>query len=130
MLMHRVRVHATTPGGTHITIDDKLITGVTSIEFRQSVGEVPQITLTIMPEVTDLFEDFADVHLELTPSTVQGAAKTLRKALMDDSSLRKAFTSSIRSVLDEQWKDTESAGFKNRLAEKIAERIIGDDAAK
>lgn len=130
MLVHRVRVHGTAAGGTHITIDDKLITGVTNVEFSQGAGEVPQITLTIVPEVTDLFEDFADVHLELTPYTVQGAVKTLRKALMDDSSLRRAFASSIRSVLDEQWKDTESAGFKNRLAEKIAERIIGDDVAK
>lgn len=125
--------------GSTVEIDGKTIHGVKSIDYHASVddNETPVVTLGIRPksgfeldaESVNVIEEFPTIH---------DAVLVLKKSVSEDSELRKAFLASIESVLNEDndfgaacifyCTATDGSLFdKHRLAEKILDRLLGDE---
>ena len=133
--------------GTTIEIDGTKIGKVRNIDYHVGVDELPEISLEVVGTANiDLEADC--IKLAITPDNIQSAVEILRYSLSKDNprckhlgidnELRKAFLASIESVLNEDndfgaacifyCNATDGSSFdKNRLAEKILDRIIGED---
>ncbi len=105
--------------GMHCFVGDNEIHGVTSVDFKQSVEEVPTFTFET-PGLPDI-EMFGEVFFRFTPDTVQQAAAILQNEFQSNPESRKALISSISSVLKELPQET----WSDDVSELIANRIIG-----
>ena len=147
--MPHVKINQPTEGwfGTTIEIDGKKISKVKSIDYHVGVDEFPEINLEVVGTANiDLETDC--VKLDITPDNIESAVIILRtelskdnyrcKHLGIDNELRKAFIASIESALNEDndfgvacifyCNATDGVSFdKHKLAEKILDRIIGED---
>lgn len=122
MGLQRVKIINQTDGifGTHCIVGDSEIHGVKSVNFNQSVDEVPVFTFeTIgLPEI----EMQGLVQFVFTPETVQQAAIVLQNEFKNNPEARKALIKSIESALKEMPSDDEV--WSSDVAEKIANRIV------
>ena len=133
--------------GTTVEIDGQKIDKVTSIDYHVEVDKKPTLNLGIYSNSNiDLEADY--IKLDISPVNVESAIKILRlelsknnprcKHLGIDNELREAFIDSIESVLNEDngfgaacifyCNATDGSSFdKHRLAEKILDRLLGDE---
>lgn len=122
--------------GSTVEIDGEILHGVKSMDYHASVddNETPVVTLGIRPKSG--FELDAECHVIIEEfHTIHEAVLVLKKAISEDSELRKAFIASIASVLkpketyfdgDGTYKIITGSGAES-LAEEILGRIIGED---
>lgn len=119
------------PGIHRVFIDGKQIDKITHLDFQVNPLEFPSVTLNIEQMSGIDFEGQAEVNFLKDPFTVQNACKIIRDELLKHGDLYKGFLSSVLSVLNESLSDasdTEEMKFaKAVLADKIVERIIGED---
>ena len=133
--------------GTTVEVDGKRIEKVRSIDYHVGVDEPPEISLEVVGSTEiDLNSEY--VTLDISPTNIQEAIEILRYELSKDNprckfygiknELRKAFIASIESVLNEDndfgaacifyCNATDGSSFdKHRLAEKILDRLLGDE---
>ena len=133
--------------GTTVEIDGQKISNVTSIDYHVEVDKTPTFSLGVYSNSNiDMDADY--IKLDISPVNVESAIKILRSELSKDNprcehfgiknELRKAFIASIESVLNEDndfgaacifyCNATDGVSFdKHKLAEKILDRIIGED---
>lgn len=115
--------------GTTVEIDGETLHGVKSIDYHASVddNETPVVTLGIRPksgfeldaESVNVIEEFPTIH---------DAVLVLKKYVLEDNELRKAFIASILSAIEEYETKTEQRIlYKPSMAEKILDRLIGED---
>ena len=133
--------------GTTVEIDGQKISNVTSIDYHVEVDKTPTFSLGVYSNSNiDMDADY--IKLDISPVNVESAIKILRSELSKDNprckhlgiknELREAFIDSIESVLNEDndfgaacifyCNATDGSSFdKHRLAEKILDRLIGED---
>ena len=133
--------------GTEIEVDGQKISGVRNIDYHVGVDGQTGIKLDIIGTAgVDLEADY--INFAITPGNIQSAVEILRYSLSKDNprckhlgiknELREAFIDSIESVLNEDngfgaacifyCNATDGSSFdKHRLAEKILDRLIGED---
>ena len=122
--------------GTTVEIDGQKISDVTSIDYHVEVDKKPTLNLGIYSNSNiDLEADY--IKLDISPVNVESAIKILRSELSKDNprcehfgiknELREAFAASIWSVLNEYQEFVKLEISKGELAEKILDRIIGED---
>lgn len=136
--MPHIKINQPTEGwfGTTIEVDGNKIGNVKSIDYHVGVDETPLISLEVIGS-TEIDMDAEYVTVDISPTNVQEATAILRWELAKDNprcehlginnELREAFISSIWSVLNEYHEFVELEISKGELAEKILDRIIGED---
>lgn len=105
--------------------DGKKIDRVRAINFDISAGEIP-IILVEMAGGMD-FKGMADIHFDYSPVTVKESCKILRDELLKHGDLYRAFSASIESSLREQKITALPFQPESDIADKILQRIIGED---
>lgn len=122
--------------GTTVEIDGQKIDNVTSIDYHVEVDKKPAFSLCLYSNSNiDMDADY--IKLDISPVNVESAIKILRSELSKDNprckhlgiknELREAFTASIWSVLNEYQEFTKLEISKGELAEKILDRLLGDE---
>lgn len=122
--------------GTTIEVDGQKISNVTSIDYHVEVDKTPTFSLGAYSNSNiDMDADY--IKLDISPVNVESAIKILRSELSKDNprckhlgidnELREAFISSIWSVLNEYHEFVELEISKGELAEKILNRLLGDE---
>lgn len=147
--MPHIKINQPTAGcfGTTVEVDGKKINGVRNIDYHVGVDEKTVLSLVVVGTADiDLEADY--IKLDISPVNVESAIKILRSELSKDNprckhygiknELREAFILSIESALNEDndfgaacifyCNATDGSSFdKHRLAEKILDRLIGED---
>lgn len=114
---------AHTSYGTEILVDGKPFHGITSIYTDHTVGEVPEVTMTILPSRCEV-ETCAELNLQIDIDTVKTAIQCLQLALRLEDELKGGVIKSVESVLREE----SVIGINHaELAEKITDRVFGLD---
>ena len=122
--------------GTTVEIDGQKISNVTSVDYHVEVDKKPTFSLGVLSNSNiDLEADY--IKLDISPVNVESAIEILRSELSQynprcrhdgiNNKLRDAFIDSIYSVLNEYPNFAELEISKGELAEKILNRIIGED---
>ena len=133
--------------GTTVEIDGQKISNVTSVDYHVEVDKKPTFSLGVYSNSNiDIESDY--IKLDVSPVNVESAIKILRSELSNNNprcnhygiknELRESFIASIESALNEDndfgaaciffCNATDGTIFdKNRLAEKILDRILGDE---
>ena len=105
--------------------DGQEITRVRHIDANFDVDEIPTVNVEIVGGFD--FEGMADIHFDYSPYTVKEACKILRDELLKHGDLYNGFLSSIESSLKEQKVTGLPFQPKSDIADKILQRIIGED---
>ena len=105
--------------------DGQEITRVRHIDANFDVDEIPTVNVEIVGGFD--FEGMADIHFDYSPQTVKEACKILREELMKHGDLYNGFLSSIESSLKEQKATALPFQPERDIADKILQRIIGED---
>lgn len=108
-------------------IDGKQIDKITHLDFQVNPMEIPSVTLNIERMSGVDFEGQAEVNFLNDPFTVKNACKILRDELLKHGDLYKAFSASIESPLMEQKVTALPFQPESDIADKILQRIIGED---
>lgn len=123
--------------GTEIEVNGQKISGVRNIDYHVGVDGETGIKLDIIGTAgVDLEADY--ISFAITPDNIQSAVEILRYSLSKDNPRckhlgidnepRKAFIASILSAIEEYETKTEQRIlYKPSMAEKILDRIIGED---
>ena len=119
--------------GTTVEIDGQKIDKVTIIDYHVEVDKKPTLNLGIYSNSNiDLEADY--IKLDISPVNVESARKILRSKdnprcehFGIKNELREAFAASIWSVLNEYQEFVKLEISKGELAEKILDRLIGED---
>ena len=110
-----------------VFIDGKQIDKITHLDFQVNPMEIPSVTLNIERMSGVDFEGQAEVNFLNDPFTVKNACKILRDELLKHGDLYKAFSASIESSLREQKITALPFQPESDIADKILQRIIGED---
>ena len=113
--------------GTTVEIDGKKIERVKSVDYHVGVDETPEIRIEVLGTAgIELEADY--IKLDILPNNVREAIIILRDVLQKDKEIYNAFVDSIISAIDDhtKWMDLPIMD-KPLLAEKILDRIIGED---
>lgn len=102
--------------GTIIKIDGRKMRGVTSTFYSASVGEIPMVTLNIVPEIANI-DDMAEVGLDVDIDSVRSAIGCIQMEIRLNTDFAEAIKASIRSVITE-------VGTKSIPDDEFAERIM------
>ena len=105
--------------------DGQKITRVRHIDANFDVDEIPTVNVEIVGGFD--FEGMADIHFDYSPQTVKEACKILREELFKHGDLYIAFLASIESSLREQKATALPFQPERDIADKILQRIIGED---
>lgn len=120
---HEFQINGTTVGmGTLVSIDDKEIHGVRSIDYHIGVDELSTIALEIVPERCNL-TDFGDVELTVDIDSLHTAIKCIQFEMKLNEDFRDAVVASARSALADCKVEN-----SNEAAKAVVDRIFfGDD---
>lgn len=110
-----------------VFIDGKQIEKITHLDFQVNPLEIPSVTLNIERMSGVDFEGQADVNFLNNPFTVKNACKILQEELLKHEDLYNAFSASIESSLREQKVTALPFQPESDIADKILQRIIGED---
>ena len=110
-----------------VFIDGKQIDKITHLDFQVNPMEIPSVTLNIERMSGVDFEGQAEVNFLNDPFTVKNACKILRDELLKHGDLYKAFSASIESSLMEQKATALPFQPERDIADKILQRIIGEE---
>lgn len=110
-----------------VFIDGKQIEKITHLDFQINPLEIPSVTLNIERMSGVDFEGQAEVNFLNDPFTVQNACKILQEELLKHGDLYRAFSASIESSLKEQKVTALPFQPESDIADKILQRIIGED---
>lgn len=118
MGFHRVEMaqKQVTGTGTVIKIDGREMRGVTSAFYSASVGEIPVVTLNIIPEIANI-DDMAEIGLDVDINSVRSAIGCIQMEIRLNTDFAEAIKASIRSVITE-------VGTKSIPDDEFAERIM------
>ena len=105
--------------------DGEELKRVNHIDLNIDVDEAPQVNVGIVGGCD--FEGMADIHFDYSPQTVKEACKILREELFRHGDLYMAFLASIESSLREQKITALPFQPESDIADKILQRIIGED---
>ena len=105
--------------------DGQKITRVRHIDANFDVDEIPTVNVEIVGGFD--FEGMADIHFHYSPYTVKESCKILRDELLKHGDLYRAFSASIESSLREQKITALPFQPESDIADKILQRIIGED---
>lgn len=105
--------------------DGQEITRVRHIDANFDVDEIPTVNVEIVGGLD--FEGMADIHFDYSPQTVKEACKILREELFKHGDLYMAFLASIESSTREQKVTALPFQSERDIADKILQRIIGED---
>ena len=105
--------------------DGQEITRVRHIDANFDVDEIPTVNVEIAGGLD--FEGIADIHFDYSPQTVKEACKILREELFKHGDLYMAFLASIESSLREKKATALPFQTESDIADKILQRIIGED---
>lgn len=108
-----------------VFVDGKNLERVNHVDFNINVDEVPQVNVGIVGGFD--FEGMADIHFDYSPHTVKEACKILREELFKHGDLYMAFLASIESSTREQKVTALPFQSERDIADKILQRIIGED---
>ena len=122
--------------GTTVEIDGQEISNITSVDYHVEVDKNPTLNIGVCSNSNiDIEADY--INLDISPVNVKSAIEILRSELSQynprcrhygiNNKLRDAFIDSIYSVLNEYPNFAELEISKGELAEKILNRIIGED---
>ena len=136
--MPHIKINQPTDGwlGTTVEIDGQKISNVTSIDYHVEVDKKPTFSLGVYANSNiDMEADY--IKLDISPVNVESAIKILHSELSKNNprckhyrirnELREAFAASIWSVLNEYQEFVKLEISKGELAEKILDRLIGED---
>ena len=107
---------------TNVEINGNLMT-CRSIDYHVDIDTFPVFTFEVMT-LSDLEVNHADIFFKYHPETVVEAVKILRHELIQHGDVYCGFLASIKSALNDMCDGTSDT---NRAAEKILERMIGDN---
>lgn len=110
-----------------VFIDGKQIEKITHLDFQVNPSEIPSVTLNIEQMSGIDFEGQAEVNFLNDPFTVQNACKIIQEELLKHGDLHRAFSASIESSLKEQKVTALPFQPESDIADKILQRIIGED---
>lgn len=105
---------------TKVFLNDVELRTVHSIDFEQTVGELPQFTFDVYGFPRIVIEN-ADIVFKYHPETVRESIVILNDSLQKDMDLYDAFRCSILSAIAESPDNCMSG----ELASRILDRIIG-----
>lgn len=110
-----------------VYVDGKQIHRIASVDFNidYSSSTLPEVNILIGGGID--FEGMADIHFDYSPLTVKEACKILQKELLKHEELYNGFIASIASSLHEEQVFILPFQDENDIAEKILERIIGEE---
>lgn len=108
-----------------VFVNGEKLKRVNHIDLNIDVAEVPQVNVGIVGGCD--FEGMADIHFDYSPYTVKEACKILRDELLKHGDLYNGFISSIESALKEQKATALPFQPERDIADKILQRIIGED---
>lgn len=108
-----------------VFVNGEKLKRVNHIDLNIDVYEVPQVNVGIVGGCD--FEGMADIHFDYSPNTVKEACKILREELFRHGDLYIAFLASIESSLREQKVTALPFQPERDIADKILQRIIGED---
>ena len=111
-----------------VFIDGKQIEKITHLDFQVNPLEIPSVKLNIERMSGVDFEGQAEVNFLNDPFTVQNACKILQEELLKHGDLYRAFSASIESSLKEQKVTELPFQPESEIAEKILNRIIGEES--
>lgn len=122
-------------GYTDILVDGKTMNNIVSYAIRQQVGvEVPVVEIKLYGHENEYLLENANVHLHITPDSLQSAVAIVRNELLKQGDFYKSFLASIESAIrekvdsEELWLcdisiDTDS------WATTVLDRIVGLEGA-
>lgn len=113
------------PGIYRFYQDGNEIKRVVEANLNISTDKLPEVNITIGGGCD--FEGMADIHFDYSPQTAKEACKILREELFKYGDLYMAFLASIESSLREQKVTALPFQPENDIADKILQRIIGED---
>ena len=108
-----------------VFVNGEKLKRVNHIDLNIDVDEAPQVNVGIVGRCD--FEGMADIHFDYSPQTVKEACKILREELFKHGDLYIAFLASIESSLREQKATALPFQPERDIADKILQRIIGED---
>ena len=108
-----------------VFVNGEKLKRVNHIDLNIDVAEAPQVNVGIVGGCD--FEGMADVHFDYSPRTVKEACKIMREELFRHGDLYIAFLASIESSLREQKATALPFRPERDIADKILQRIIGED---
>ena len=108
-----------------VFVNGEKLKRVNHIDLNIDVDEAPQVNVGIVGGCD--FEGMADIHFDYSPQTVKEACKILREELFRHRDLYIAFLASIESSLREQNATAHPFQPERYIADKILQRIIGED---
>ena len=112
---HEFQINGTTVGiGTLVSIDDKEIHGVRSVDYHIGSNELSTITLEIVPERCNL-TDIGDVELTVDIDSLYTAIKCIQFEMKLNKEFKDAVIASARSAL---------ADCKVENSEEIAKAVV------
>ena len=108
-----------------VFVNGEKLKRVNHIDLNIDVDEAPQVNVGIVGGCD--FEGMADIHFDYSPVTVKESCKILRDELLKHGDLYRAFSASIESSLREQKITALPFRPESDIADKILQRIIGED---
>ena len=108
-----------------VFVNGEKLKRVNHIDLNIDVDEAPQVNVGIVGGCD--FEGMADIHFDYSPQTAKEACKILREELFKHGDLYIAFLASIESSLREQKATALPFQPERDIADKILQRIIGED---
>lgn len=122
--MHKVKVFNNNGNiiPTHVEIDGKPLR-CRSIDYHADHESFPMFVFEVSA-LSDIEVNHADIRFKFHPYTVVEAVKILRHELIQHGDVYCGFLASIKSALNDMC---DGASDTNRAAEKILERMIGDN---
>lgn len=113
------------PGIHRVYQNGNEIKRVVEADLKISADSFPEVNITIGGGCD--FEGMADIHFDYSPQTAKEACKILREELFKHGDLYIAFLASIESSLMEQKVTALPFQPESDIADKILQRIIGED---
>ena len=108
-----------------VFVNGEKLKRVNHIDLNIDVDEAPQVNVGIVGGCD--FEGMADIYFDYSPYTVKEACKILREELFRHGDLYIAFLASIESSLREQKVTALPFQPERDIADKVLQRIIGED---
>ena len=108
-----------------VFVNGEKLKRVNHIDLNIDVDEAPQVNVGIVGGCD--FEGMADIYFDYSPYTVKEACKILRDELVKYGYLYNGFISSIESSIKDQRIIPLPGHTEKEIAEKILQRIIGED---
>ena len=113
------------PGIYRVYQNGNEIKRIVEANLNISTDSFPEVNITIGGGCD--FEGMADIHFDYSPQTEKEACKILRDELSKNVDLYMAFLASIESSTREQKVTALPFQSERDIADKILQRIIGED---